>query len=124
MVNFGHLDSVPQHYKDRKLYSWAPDVTLMRTNVIENEIFGKELAEKVNVSSGLVSIILPTKGVSQVDRAGDVFYDPDSDNALFDSIKKHAGENVAVVECELHINDPAFAEILVKKLLEMIIHKI
>ena len=123
MVNFGHLDSVPQHYKSRKLYSWAPDVTLMRTNVIENEMFGKELAEKVNASGGPVSIILPKKGISQVDQPEGIFYDPQSDEALFDSIKKHAGKHVTVMDCDLHINDPAFAEIVVNKLLEMISHR-
>jgi len=36
MVNYGHLDTVPRQYKSRQLYSWAPDVTLMRTNQEEN----------------------------------------------------------------------------------------
>ncbi|MCE6991037.1 Tm-1-like ATP-binding domain-containing protein [Dyadobacter sp. CY323] len=122
MVNFGHLDTVPQHYKNRKLYSWAPDVTLMRTNAVENEILGKELAEKVNASGGPVSIILPKNGISQVDQVGSIFYDPESDDALFESIKKHAGEHVTVMECEMHINDAAFADLLVNKLLELIIN--
>ena len=28
MVNFGRLETVPVHYKERKFYSWSPEVTL------------------------------------------------------------------------------------------------
>jgi uncharacterized protein (UPF0261 family) len=124
MVNFGHLDTVPARYKDRKLYSWAPDVTLMRTNVEENEELGKTLMQKLNHAKSAVTVMLPDRGISQVDKAGDIFYDPESDTALFDSIKKHAGENVKVTDCNLHINDPAFARLLVATLLAMLHQKI
>jgi uncharacterized protein (UPF0261 family) len=37
MVNFAQMDTVPPKYKKRELFSWAPDVTLMRTNKEETE---------------------------------------------------------------------------------------
>ena len=40
MVNYGHLDTVPERYQARQLYSWAPDVTLMRTDEAENRTLG------------------------------------------------------------------------------------
>jgi uncharacterized protein (UPF0261 family) len=61
MVNFAQLDTVPAKYKSRKLYSWAPDVTLMRTNTDENRILGERLAQKVNQSSAAATILLPKK---------------------------------------------------------------
>lgn len=120
MVNFGHLDTVPVQYKGRKLYSWAPDVTLMRTNVEENEILGEELMQKLNHAKSPVTVILPNQGISQIDKTGDIFYDQESDKALFDAIKKHAGKNAKVIDCDMHINDPAFAELLVGNLLAML----
>ena len=36
MANFWSLDTVPEKYKDRNLYQWNPNVTLLRTNVEEN----------------------------------------------------------------------------------------
>ncbi|MEX2566358.1 MAG: Tm-1-like ATP-binding domain-containing protein, partial [Cyclobacteriaceae bacterium] len=36
MVNFDTRDSVPEKYRDRLFYQWAPNVTLMRTNEAEN----------------------------------------------------------------------------------------
>ncbi|HLW20994.1 MAG TPA: Tm-1-like ATP-binding domain-containing protein, partial [Cyclobacteriaceae bacterium] len=52
MINFGPIDTVPERYKDRHLYSWAPDVTLMRTNEEENLQLGERLAAKVNRALG------------------------------------------------------------------------
>ncbi|MBE9463505.1 Tm-1-like ATP-binding domain-containing protein [Dyadobacter subterraneus] len=120
MVNFGHADSVPEKYKDRFFYSWAPDVTLMRTSIEENRILGKQLIEKLNKSASPVSVVLPLKGISQIDSAGGIFYKPENDQALFDSIKNHAAGHINIIESDAHINDNSFAEILVKTLIETI----
>lgn len=117
MVNFGHLDTVPPSFVNRHLYSWAPDVTLMRTNEQENEILGKRLAGKVSKSAAPASIVLPLKGISQVDSEGGIFYAPAADKALFESIRRNAASHVEVIDAELHINDPAFAGLLVETLL-------
>ncbi|SDE87042.1 Uncharacterized protein, UPF0261 family [Dyadobacter soli] len=117
MVNFAHLDTVPAQFAHRHLYSWAPDVTLMRTDARENAILGETLARKVSRSAVPASILLPLKGVSQVDSEGGIFYDPAADEALFDAIRKHTSANVEVIDADLHINDPAFAQLLVTTLL-------
>ena len=120
MVNFAHPDTVPDQYKNREFYSWAPDVTLMRTDKEENRILGKRLAQKLNKSAAPTTIVLPLKGISQIDAEGGVFYRPEIDRALFDSIKNNVNETVDVKEVDAHINDYAFSGILVKTLLEMI----
>lgn len=117
MVNFGHLDTVPAPFAHRHLYSWAPDVTLMRTDVPENAILGERLARKVSRSPVPASIVLPLKGISQIDSEGDIFYDPAADNALFEAIRNHASPSVEVIDADMHINDPAFARLLVNTLL-------
>src|SRR5690606_37799573 len=86
MVNFAHMDTVPPQYGERLLYSWAPNVTLMRTNEDENEILGKIMADKLNDSKAPVTILLPKKGISQIDKKGDVFSAPRVNNVLFESI--------------------------------------
>ena len=120
MVNFAHPDTVPVQYKNREFYSWAPDVTLMRTDKEENRILGKRLAQKLNRSAAPVTIVLPLKGISQIDAEGGVFYRPEIDQALFDSIKNNADKAMNVMEVNAHINDYAFSVILVKTLLQMI----
>jgi len=120
MVNFAQMDTVPEQYKSRQLYSWAPIVTLMRTNEEENRLLGKKLTEKLNPSTGQTAILLPLKGLSQIDAKGGVFYQPETNQVLFDTIKKHVQENVEVVEVDAHINDKQFAEMSVKVLLKQI----
>ena len=120
MVNFAQLDTVPEHYKSRELYSWAPDVTLMRTDKDENKILGERLAQKVNRSAAAATILLPLKGISQIDAEGGVFYRPETDQVLFETIKKHAKETVVVMEVDAHINDSTFAEMAVRVLLDLL----
>jgi uncharacterized protein (UPF0261 family) len=119
MVNYGHLDTVPARFKDRLLYSWSPDVTLMRTNEEENEILGRQLAEKLNQSPGPVKVLLPLRGISIVSSEGGEFYRPEIDQVLFDSIKKNVIDSIEVIEIDANINDEVFAEFAVDTLMKM-----
>src|SRR4051812_8130155 len=40
MANFGGIETVPERFRDRKLYQWNPNVTLLRTNFEENRLIG------------------------------------------------------------------------------------
>lgn len=120
MVNFAQVDTVPEKYRDRHLYSWAPDVTLLRTNEAENRILGERLATKLNRSRAEAVVVLPNKGISQVDAEGGVFYDPAADRALFTSIREHIDNNIPVIELEAHINDREFSRQLVQTLLALL----
>jgi len=120
MVNFGHLDTVPEKYKNRQLFSWAPDVTLMRTNKEENKILGNIIAERVNKSKGPVTVLLPLGGLSKIGGVGEVFYDSEIDRELFNSLKNNVNKNIKVVEVDANINTSYFATYAVKELLKMI----
>ena len=120
MANFGGPETVPEKYRGRKLYEWNPTVTLMRTNVEENAELGRILAEKVNLSSAPVTVFLPLKGVSQLDSPGGEFWWPEADQALYDAIKRNLRPDIPVVELDLNINDPAFADAATARLLEYV----
>ena len=120
MVNFGHPDTVPVQFRNRNLYSWAPDVTLMRTNEAENKQLGLHLAQNVNQSTGPVTVVLPLKGISQIDAAGNIFYQPQIDRVLFKTIKSSLSDSIKLIEVEAHINDTAFSALLVDCLVKMI----
>jgi uncharacterized protein (UPF0261 family) len=120
MVNFGHLNTVPEKYQNRLIFSWAPDVTLMRTDPGENQKLGQEIAEKLNNARGPVKVLLPMEGISKVSSSGGVFYAPDTDHILFETIKQQVSPNIAVIEVQANINHPQFAEQAVNHLLELI----
>ena len=119
MANFWGPDTVPEAYRRRKLYEWNPNVTLMRTNAEENRKIGGLIARAANASVGPVAVLLPMKGVSQLDSPGGDFWDPEADAACYEAIKSGLAEGVQVVEMDHNINDAEFAERAVDLLLEL-----
>ncbi len=120
MVNFGPIDTVPERFKARKLYVHNPSVTLMRTTPDECAELGRRLALKLNRAKGPTAIFIPTRGVSAIATEGQPFWDPDADAALFQSIRDHLATQVEVHELSTAINDPAFANAMVRRLTEML----
>ena len=119
MVNFGPPDTVPEKYKNRLFYRHNPTVTLMRTTPEEMDAIGKEIAEKASAASGPTRVLVPLKGVSAIDAEGKPFWHPDADAALFQSLRNWIYPSELLVEKDLHINDPAFAELCARTLLEL-----
>lgn len=120
MVNFGPLDTVPEKYRHRQLYSWSPDVTLMRTNKEENILLGEMLGAKINQSFGPIIVIIPERGLSQLDDIGKEFYNPEVNQVLFDSIKRKVRQPVSIFELDGHINEDFVAKMAVNALELMI----
>ena len=117
MVNFGPKDTVPEKFKNRLIYVHNPQVTLMRTTPEECAELGKIIAEKLNKTTGPTALFIPLKGVSAIDVEGMPFYDPVADKALFEAIRAHLDRSkVELIELDMAINDPAFADAMVEKL--------
>jgi len=109
MANFNGIETVPDHYRDRALYRWNPDITLLRTNSEENSQMGAMIAAAANAATGKVAVLLPLRGVSMLDSEGGRFWDPAADAACFDAIKRDLRLGIPVIEIDANINDPAFS---------------
>ena len=122
MVNFGPIDTVPAHYKNRNLYQHNPQVTLMRTTAEENERMGRWIGERLNRMEGSVRFLIPEGGVSLLDQPGRAFHDPAADAALFKALETTVRQTPRrrLVRLPCNINDPAFAEALVKNFIEIV----
>ncbi|HDZ20418.1 hypothetical protein LCGC14_0161780 [marine sediment metagenome] len=118
MVNFNAPDTVPAKFKGRTFYQHNPNVTLMRTSVDECTQLGAILAEKINLSTAPVTVLLPTKGISMIDLEGKDFYLPEANQALFDALKKNLRDDIPVIEMDCDVNDDAFATRCAETLLE------
>jgi uncharacterized protein (UPF0261 family) len=119
MANFWGIDTVPEKYIYRQLYEWNPNVTLMRTNIEENQAIGEMIAKAANQSTGPVAVMIPLKGVSQLDSPGSAFWHPEANQACFNAIKDNLKPGIAVIEMDLNINEPKFSEKAVEVLLDM-----
>lgn len=124
MANFGAIETVPEHYRDRNLYQWNPNVTLLRTGVEENRRIGELLAGAANRSGGPVAVLLPLGGVSMLDSPGGRFWDPEADRACYDAIKSTLRPDIRVVELDYNINDARFADAAADVLLHMLAHHV
>jgi uncharacterized protein (UPF0261 family) len=120
MVNFGPRPTVPEKFAGRRFYQHNPNITLMRTTPEENDRLGKEIAEKASAARSPTAVLVPLRGVSAIDRVGQPFWWPEADAALFQSLRNWISPQVRLLELDLHINDPAFAEAAARTLLEML----
>ena len=115
------METVPERFRDRRFHVHNETVTLMRTTPAENAVIGARMAEVLGRSRGKVRILLPLLGVSAIDVLRHPFHDPDANATLFEAIR--AGllgcAHAQVIETDLHINDPEFAEIACTNLLEL-----
>jgi uncharacterized protein (UPF0261 family) len=125
MVNFlGPFESIPSRFNGRHFHIHNANVTLMRTTPDECAEIGRIIAEKLNAANGPTTLLLPLRGVSALDREGASFYDAEADASLFNALRTHLkAPPVKLVEMDLHINDPAFADALAGELLAALAHQ-
>jgi uncharacterized protein (UPF0261 family) len=92
----------------------------VRTTPEENDRLGREIALKVSASRGPAAVILPLRGLSSLDRGGELFWRPEADVALYQSVRNWISPHVRLIEMDLHVNDSAFARGAAAVLLEML----
>ena len=110
MVNFGPRETMPEKFRSRRLVVHNPNVTLMRTTRDENRAIGEWMAARLNQMDGPVRLLLPLRGVSALDAAGQPFHDPEADNALFEALERNlrATARRRIERVDAHINDDTF----------------
>jgi uncharacterized protein (UPF0261 family) len=102
-------DQVPEKFKNRRLNVHNPTMTTMRTTAEENVEIADFIANKLNQAKGPVCVILPLGGLSSIDRPGKIFYDPEANAALFNTLKLRLSPKIELIEDEHHLDDPEFA---------------
>lgn len=120
MVNFGPRDTVPEKFNDRLFYQHNPTVTLMRTTTEEMAELGRIMARKLSAAQGATTVIIPTQGVSAIDKTAQPFDSPEARAAWRENLMANIGRNVTVIEMDAHINDDEFATKLAETLLEKV----
>ena len=120
MANFWAPSTIPEKFKGRIFYEWNPNVTLMRTTPEELAQMGKIFAEKLNKATAPVAVLLPLKGVSQIDLEGKIFYWPEALQAFIDNLKAGLRKDIPIIEMDTDINDPAFSSKVADTLLAML----
>ncbi|KAK3716474.1 hypothetical protein LTR37_006370 [Vermiconidia calcicola] len=123
MCNFGPRSTVPEKYKDRKLFEHNPAVTLMRTSPEECMAIGSFMVDKIKTyakDKSKVQVVLPLGGVSIIATPEAPFYDPEADEALFSTLRNGLEDSgIEVIEDQRAVNDGEFAVDVAKRLVRM-----
>ena len=120
MCNFWAPETIPAQFKDRLLYKWNPNITLMRTTPEENTQMGEIFAEKLNMAKGPVMVFIPMGGFSEIDFPEKSFWWPEANQAFVDALKKNLRSDIPVVISDKDVNDPEFSEMVALKLFEFL----
>jgi len=122
MINFWAPGTVPAVHKSRLFYYHNPNVTLMRTTPEENATMGAWIGEKLNACAGPVRLMVPERGISDLDIDGGAFWDPDANSALIQALEDMVNitSSRQIIRVPHHINDPQFAQAAVENFLTII----
>ena len=117
--NQGARDTVPEQSRARKSYFHNPVATLVRLTAEEETTLGRQVAERLNEATGPVRVVAPTQGFSLADAEGGDLWDPEADRAFLDSLRDALRPHIAYEAVDLHVDDPAFADIVADRYLTM-----
>jgi uncharacterized protein (UPF0261 family) len=107
-------------FSGRVFHQCDSNIALVRTTPEENDRLGREIALKVSAARGPAAVLLPLRGLSSLDREAGPFWRPEADCAIYQSVRNWISPRVRLVEMDLHVNDPAFAQAAAAVLLEML----
>ena len=84
-----------------------------RTTPDEMNEIAAEVAEKLNRYDGPVKFVIPTRGWSTLSVEGADLHEPETDALLAPALKRHLRKDIEVIEKDMYLNDPEFADVLV-----------
>ncbi|KAK6355959.1 hypothetical protein TWF718_000335 [Orbilia javanica] len=125
-INFGPKETVPERYKERKVYVHNSAVTLVRTNEQENRGLSGIICDRLIQNSRedkrhKIQVWLPLRSLSMIDQNEILFKDEKANQILHESITASLRDTgIRVVSKDLDINDKEFAEGVAIALLQTI----
>jgi uncharacterized protein (UPF0261 family) len=106
----GPPETLPPRYKNRPIHVHNAAICVVRTNAQEMKRLARVVADKLRLAAGPTALLLPSKGFSVFDSPGKSFFDLATDRVFIEAIKQSAPSGIKLKEVPAHINDPMFAE--------------
>jgi uncharacterized protein (UPF0261 family) len=109
---------VSRRLAERKLLIQDVMRVQARTSPEEMETIAGAVAEKLNShdTKRLVKFLVPTRGFSALSIEGGALYDPISDQAFMNELRRNLDPEIEIIEINTHINTPEFARAVVDAL--------
>jgi uncharacterized protein (UPF0261 family) len=119
IINFWGPETIPEKYRNSRIYKHNERQYLVRTNVEESAELGRIIAGKLNQSVGPAAVYVPLQGISVISSPGGPYHWPEADAALFEALRTNLRKDIPYHELDLNINDPEFARAMADGLLDM-----
>ena len=106
-------------YERRKMALIDPLRAQARTTADELRKVAEVVANKLNKAKGPVKFVIPLKGWSSLSRPGGPLYEPETDMVFVEELKKRLKPEIEVRLVDANLNDPEFAEEVVKAFIDV-----
>jgi uncharacterized protein (UPF0261 family) len=78
---------------------------------------GRVMAERLNTATGPTAVFVPRRGWSIYGAPGGVLHDAAGNRALLKTLKQDLRKDIPITEIDAHINDDAFIDACVERLI-------
>jgi len=116
---FGSPGTIPPRLRGRAVHHHNPQNTNVRADATELEHVAAVMAERLEAATGPAAVLVPARGWSQVGSPGGVLHDPHGDARFVEVLTTRLSSAVPVEVLDMTINDPAFAQAAVDRLLDL-----
>ncbi len=110
LIDFAGWQDIPERYADRPFHAHNRLIKSSGLNDEERRETARELAKRLETAKAPVHVLLPTQGIEEWDRPGEVAHDPEALAAFVDEMRSVIKPPVTMTEIDAHINDQAFAD--------------
>jgi uncharacterized protein (UPF0261 family) len=113
---FGPRESIPITLRRRKIYMHNPYNANVKVSRREMARVAETMAERVNEARGPVAIVVPLRGWSIYGAEGGPLHDEAGYRIFLRTLRRHLRKGIIMEEVDAHINDPAFVDRCVNRL--------
>jgi uncharacterized protein (UPF0261 family) len=115
VLEFDSPDTMPDQFKGRKVF-WYDFRSGVRTTTEDLIQLGQSIAGKLNRAKGPTTVVIPMKGWSEADAAGQPLHEPETNHSLVSQLRELLDSHIKLVQADFHINDKEFARLVVSEL--------
>ena len=112
-------NNVPEKFRNRNIF-YYDFRSAVRLSLEETRFIAGQLAEKLNQDISGIKVLVPMRGWSEADCEGGPLYDPILRDEFMKTLRHDLDPKAEIMEADLHINDPSFAELAAKTMDDML----
>jgi uncharacterized protein (UPF0261 family) len=113
VLEFDSPETIPPQFRGRKIF-WYDFRSGVRTSAEEMGVLARTISDKLNRARGPVKMVIPLRGWSEADGEGASLHEPEINAVFVEEMKRRLDSRIELVEVDAHINEPRFAEAVVR----------